>query len=173
MAKEQKYTGFLSYLETHTYTPEFIHDYEYWCRRIFKGWNLFVEFDTFYSICWEALLSKIDEFNPERATIQTFCISRINNEAWRLYMKNKSHKSEVDSDDPVVQISICTKNNFDVYEMFIDFVSYANRLGVTVNVKELYEEYTSGEETPALIAFASWRAKRNDIGGRNDIQKGK
>ncbi len=178
MAKQQKYSGFTSYLEKHEFTPEFVHDYKYWCWKIFKRWTLFTDFDNFYSICWEALLNKINKFNPEIATIQTFCISRINNEAWRLYMKNKFAKPEIDSDDPVIQSDLVARSETELYEVFSDFERYANSLGVKVNLKELYKEYTeydgkSEKESAPLIAFAAWRAMNNDVGGRNDILKTK
>ena len=178
MAKQPKYSGFTSYLTTHTFTPEFIHDYKYWCWKIYKRWTLFTDFDNFYSICWEALLSKINEFDPAIATIQTFCISRINNEAWRFYMKNKLKKQEIDSDDPVIQSDLIAKSDTDLFEVFSDFEKYANSLGVKVNLEELYKEYTeydskSDKESAPLIAFAAWRAMRKDVGGRDDIFKRK
>ena len=71
-----KYNGFASYLTTGTFTDEFIKDYKYWCKRIYGQWKgLQMEFDTFYETCWEALLTKINQFDPNRATIQTFCIN--------------------------------------------------------------------------------------------------
>ena len=173
MARPVKHTGFQDYLTTGKFTPEFIHDYEYWCKRIFFKWSLFTDFENFYQICWEALLSKINEFDPSIATIQTFCISRINNEAWRLYMKNKGRAPEIDSDDPVIQGNLVDRNTTELFEIFEDFRKYCNGYGIDVNIKNLYQEYSAGEETPALIAFASWRAKRKDIGGRNDIFKTK
>ena len=186
-----KYSGFTSYLTTHTFTPEFIHDYKYWCWKIFKRWTLFTDFDNFYSICWNALLSKINEFDPNIATIQTFCISRINNEALRLWTNNKQQakRGETDCDNPVIQNELIARSETDIYEMFSDFERYANSLGVEVNLEELYAEYTNVihhelddkekkmkttiVETPAMIAFAAWRAMRKDIGGRNDIQSKK
>lgn len=171
---EKKYTGFEQYLEKHEFTPDFIHDYKYWCWKIFKRWTLFIDFDTFYSRCWEALLEKINEFDSKIATIQTFCISRINNEAWRFYMKNKTARVEIDTENPVIQNTLThNSNDIDNYEMFSDFERYANSLGVQVNVKELYADYTECKESAPMIAFAAWRAMNKDIGGRNDILKTK
>ena len=169
--KESKYSGFTSYLEKHEFTPEFIHDYKYWCWKIYKRWTLFTDFDNFYSICWEALLSKINESDPAIATIQTFCISRINNEAWRFYMKNKTAKQEIDSDDPVIQSDLIARSETEMYEMFSDFERDANSLGVSVNLKELYKDYTEEKDSAPMIAFAAWRAMNKDVGGRNDIFK--
>ena len=187
MAKQPKYSGFTSYLANHEFTPEFIHDYKYWCWKIYKRWTLFTDFDNFYSICWEALLSKIDEFDPTIATIQTFCISRINNEAWRFYMANKtqSKRPEIDSDDPVIQSDLVARSDTEMFEIFSDFEKYANSLGVKVNLNELYAQYietvrhekngnserTVIEETAPMIAFAAWRAMNRDVLGRNDIIK--
>ena len=180
MAKQPKYSGFTSYLTNHEFTPEFIHDYKYWCWKIYKRWTLFTDFDNFYSICWEALLSKINEFDPTISQIQTFCISRITNEAWRFYMGNKtrSKRPEIDSDDPVIQSDLVAKSDVELFEVFSDFERYANSLGVKVNLEELYKEYTeydgkSETESAPLIAFASWRAMRKDVSGRNDIFKRK
>lgn len=171
---EKKYTGFESYLTEHKFTPEFIHDYQYWSWKIFKRWTLFIDFDTFYSQCWEALLEKIDEFDPAIATIQTFCISRINNEAWRSYMKNKYAKATTDCDSPVIQNTMgYIPRETELYEMFSDFERYANSLGVEVNLEELYADYTEEKESDAMIAFAAWRMMHKAVGGRNDIQKGK
>jgi hypothetical protein len=173
-----KYNGFTSYVTTGTFTPEFIHDYKYWCWKIFKRWTLFTDFDNFYSICWEALLTKIPEFDPKISQIQTFCISRINNEAWRLYMKNQASGREIDADDPVIQGELIARSETELFETFSDFERYANSLGVEVNLKELYAMYSeydkdSKVEPAPLIAFAAWRAMRHDIGGRDDIQKRK
>lgn len=177
-----KYSGFTSYLTNHEFTPDFIHDYKYWCWKIYKRWSLFTDFDNFYSICWEALLAKIPEFDPEISQIQTFCISRINNEAWRFYTNNKIAKKrgqEIDSDDPVIQSELIARSETDMYEMFSDFERYANSLGVQVNLEGLYEMYTeyddkkSDYEPAPLIAFAAWRAMNKDVVGRNDIFKRK
>ena len=171
---EKKYTGFESYLTEHKFTDEFIHDYHYWSWKIFKRWTLFIDFDTFYSQCWEALLEKINEFDPAIATIQTFCISRINNEAWRFYMKNKYAKATTDCDSPVIQNTVgYIPEETELYEMFSDFERYANSLGVEVNVEELYADYTEEKESAPMIAFAAWRMMHKAVGGRNDIQKGK
>ena len=139
---DKKYTGFESYISTGTFTKEFIHDYEYWCKRIFNNWNLFIEFDTFYSICWEALLTKINEFDPGIATIQTFCISRINNEAWRMYMKNKTRRPETDCNSPVIENTLEAFDEYELSDSIDDFVRYCSKLGVTVDVKKFYEDYT-------------------------------
>lgn len=167
--KSKKYTGFESYLKNHEFTPEFISDYQYWCKRIFKNWTLFTEFENFYGICWAALLDKdkgISHFDPNIATIQTFCISRINNEAWRLYMKNKTIRPEVDCDDPIIQGSLSDKGNEkELFDVFHDFELYANSLGVSVNIKELYEDYTENKYSAPMIAFTSWRAMNNEVGG--------
>ena len=171
MPRTVKHTGFQDYVTMGKFTPEFIHDYEYWCKRIFFKWSLFTDFENFYQICWEALLDKINEFDPKIATIQTFCISRINNEAWRLYMKNKGRRPEIDCSDPVIQGDLVAKDDLEIYEMFSDFIKYAEKYGISVNVKELYKDYSSNEETPAMVAFAAWRAKRKDIIGRNDLEK--
>lgn len=171
---EKKYTGFESYLTEHKFTDEFIHDYHYWAWKIFKRWTLFIDFDTFYSQCWEALLEKINEFNPAIATIQTFCISRINNEAWRFYMKNKYAKAITDCDSPVIQNTVgYIPRETELYEMFSDFERYANSLGVEVNVDELYADYTEEKESAPMIAFAAWRMMHKAVGGRDDIRKEK
>lgn len=167
-----KHTGFQDYVDTGKFTPQFINDYQYWCKRIFRQWSLFVDFDTFYSICWEALLSKINEFDPKIATIQTFCISRINNEAWRLYMKNKTRRPEIDSDSAVIANTLeATKVDNDLFEQFYSFQLYANSLGVQVDLKAFYDQYSSGQKTPAMIAFLSWRVHNKQLEGRNDLQK--
>ena len=171
MARPVVHTGFRDYELTGKFTPEFIHDYEYWCKRIFFKWSLFTDFETFYQICWEALLSKIDQFDPSIATIQTFCISRINNEAWRLYMKNKGRRPEIDCTDPVIQGDLTAKSMTELFEVFTDFANYAKQYGIEVNIDELYKQYTSEEETPAMVAFTCWRAKNKDIRGRYDLIK--
>lgn len=185
-----KYSGFTSYLTTGTFTPEFVHDYKYWCWKIYKRWTLYTDFDTFYSICWEALLKKIKEFNPKIATIQTFCISRINNEAMRIWTYNKTKvkqgRVEVDSDNPVIQGDLVARSETELFDMFHDFELYAATFGIKVNIPELYKLYTTykpeskikdkskqaeqKEESAPLIAFAAWRAMRKDVGGRTDIE---
>lgn len=165
-SKSKKYTGFESYVLTGEFTPEFIKDFEYWSRKIFRRWTLFTEFDNFYGICWESLLSKIKEFDPKIASIQTFCIFRIiNAEAWRLYMNNKSVRPEVDSDDPVIQGGLIAKTDIETYDMFNDFIKYANSFGIKVNLEKLYEDYTECKETPGTLAFISWRSKYGKMVG--------
>ena len=171
MSNDKKYTGFESYLTTGTFTKEFIHDYEYWCKRIFFHWKkLAVDFDTFYETCWEALLSKIDMFDPSIATIQTFCISRINNEAWRFYMKYKTKRQEVDSDSDVIKNTLEDERE-DTLLILEEFERYCNSLGVTVNMKELYNDYIEQKDSAPIIAYAWWRANNKEVGGRNDISK--
>lgn len=153
-----KHTGFESYLTTGTFTTEFIHDYEYWCKRIFFQWKkLAVDFETFYAICWEALLSRINDFDPGIATIQTFCISRINNEAWRLYMKKKTRKPEVDVDSDLMKNTL-EYTSRETMRSLGEFESYCNGMGVEVNMKELYSQYIQGNETAPVIAYAWWKA---------------
>ena len=178
MSTEKKYTGFESYIATGTFTREFIHDYEYWCKRIFFQWKkLDMDFDTFYETCWEALLKKINMFDPKIATIQTFCISRINNEAWRAYMayKAKKKRPEVDCNSELMENTL-TDDTEDPKQSLQLFVSYCNRMGVTVNFEELYNDYIQydGKKVEAsapIIAYAWWRASNNEVGGRNDISK--
>lgn len=167
-----KYNGFASYITTGKFTPEFIKDYEYWCKRIYWQWKgLQMEFDTFYETCWEALLKKIDEFDPKVATIQTFCISRINNEAWRAYMKIKNGKSETDIDSDVMKNTLeSDDNSIDRNDSFNDFIMYCNTLGIMVNKEELVKQYYSNEKTAPILAYAWWRAKNNEVRGRDDIQ---
>lgn len=154
---QQKYTGFLSYLETKTFTPEFINDYNYWCKKIFNQWSLFTDLENFTGRCWEALLSKINEFDPSIATIQTFCISRINNEAWRIYMKNKQRKPEVDSDDPVYQSDLSFISNYEQTDEIQSFIQYANKRGVQVDEDELIADLTDNKITPTKIVWAWWK----------------
>ena len=170
--KKQKYFGFASYLETGTITEEFITDFEYWTRKIFFHWNLYnANIDDFQAVCWEALLSKLPEFNPAIATIQTLCISRINNECWRAYMKNKNAKVEIDCENPVLQSDLIEREDLSPYLLFYNFVRYCNRFGVEVDVDELYNDYKEGVDSPGMLAYASWQMKNNEVEGRNDISK--
>lgn len=155
--KKQKYFGFASYLSEHKITKEFIKDYEYWTKKIFYHWKLFTTYENFQSICWEALLSKLPEFDPEIATIQTFCLSRINNEAWRFYMKTKSKRIEIDCENPVLQADLVYKPGTEVYLLFSDFVRYCNKMDVEVDVDELYKDYSEEKYTAPLIAFVAWK----------------
>lgn len=156
---EKKYTGFETYLTTGKFTPEFIRDYEYWSKRIYYQWKkLQVDFETFYATCWEALLTKINEFDPNIATIQTFCISRINNEAWRYYMKYKGRKSEADVDSEVVKNTV-EYSEAETLKSMGEFESWCNQYGVEVNVAELYSDYIEGVENAPVITYAWWKAR--------------
>ncbi len=169
-----KYSGFESYLTTGTFTPEFIEDYKYWCKRIYWQWKgLQMEFDTFYEICWEALLTKINEFNPKVATIQTFCISRVNNEAWRAYMKIKNRKPEQDCNSPVIENTVEAVDTDEVMANINDFARYCNKKGVSIDIDAFYADYSEGKDTAPVIAYASWRAKNKEIGGMYGFQKAK
>ena len=157
--KKQKYFGFSSYLIEHKITKEFVKDYEYWTKKIFYHWKLFTDYENFQSICWEALLSKLPEFDPNIATIQTFCLSRINNEAWRFYMKTKSQKVEIDIENPVIQTDLLNKEATNFEFMFYDFERYCNSMGVNVNIPELCKDYQEGKFTPPVIAYVSWKMR--------------
>lgn len=161
--KKQKYTGFSSYLITHTITKEFVKDYEYWTKKIFYHWKLFTDYENFQSICWEALLSKLPEFDPNIATIQTFCLSRINNEAWRFYMKTKTKRIEIDCENPVLQSELISKDETNIQLFFDGFIKYASRLNISVNIIELYNEYKENKMSPAMIAFASWKLRERSV----------
>jgi hypothetical protein len=160
--KKQKYCGFSSYLVEHKITKEFITDYEYWTKKIFYHWKLFTDYETFQSICWEALLSKLPEFDPEIATIQTFCLSRINNEAWRFYMKTKAKKIEIDCENPVLQSELVYKSGTNVYFLFSDFVRYAKSMDIDVDVDELYKDYSEEKQSPPVLAFVAWKQYNNE-----------
>jgi len=173
-----KYSGFESYLVKREFTPEFIKDYEYWCKRIYWQWKgLQMEFDTFYETCWEALLTKIDEFDPSISKIQTFCISRINNEAWRAWMKIKNHAPEQDCNSPVVENTVEAINTDEVMDSINDFARYCNKKGVSIDIDKFYKDYTEytdkKEYSAPLIVYAWWRGKNREVGGRYDIQKTK
>lgn len=171
--KQQKYFGFASYLTEGKITKEFVTDYEYWTKKIFYHWKLFTTYEEFQSICWEALLSKLPEFDPKIATIQTFCLSRINNECWRYYMKTKQKRIEIDCEDPVLQPNLIANEETNPFLLFNDFVGYANSMGVEVNIKELYDDYKEGKNSPGMIAFASWSLKNKTVEGSNDFQSKK
>ncbi len=170
--KEKKHTGFEEYLTTGTFTPQFIHDYEYWCKRIYFQWKrLATDFDTFYSTCWEALLNKIDEFDPNIATIQTFCMSRINNEAWRFYMKYKTRKIEVDTEDDVIKNTLCCDEESIKPNLF-EFEQYCNKMGVQVNIDNLYNDYIEQKSTPPMIVYSWWQKMKNKLGeGQNGVSE--
>ena len=172
-----KYNGFASYVTTGKFTEEFIKDYKYWCKRIYNQWKgLQMEFDTFYEICWEALLTKIPNFDPKIATIQTFYISRINNEAWRAYMKIKSGHSESDIDSDVLKNTLESDINVGEDQRPIDdFIRYCNTMGIIVDRKAFIKEYYSYNDkedkaSPAMLAYAWWRVANNEVRGRDDIQ---
>lgn len=170
---KKEYTGWASYLTEHKITPEFVKDFDYWIWKIFYHWKLFMDFEEFKSNCWEALLSKLPEFDPEIATIQTFCLSRINNECWRAYMKIKQRKPEITCDDPVLQPQLIAAEPESEYFMFEDFVKYANSMGVCVNVDELYCDLKEEKKTPPVIAFVAWKLKNKELEGRDDFPKGR
>ena len=169
--KKQKYFGFSSYVETGKITKEFITDFEYWTKKIFYHWKLFTTYEEFQSICWEALLSKLPEFDPKIATIQTFCLSRINNECWRFYMKTKQKKTEIDCESPVLQADLIACEDNTPFIIFDDFVKYCKKMGVDVNVNELYDDYKEEKDTPGIIAFTAWRLKNREVDGSYDFQK--
>lgn len=145
-----EHTGFLQYQETGTITKEFINDFNYWCRRTFRYWTLFIDYDEFNSICWTALLERLPKFDPAIATIQTYCISTINNEAWRRYTKNKGVKHECDCDDTVVQNMLynvddhCSKLQY--------YIECAKHLGIDVDREALQLAYQ--EQCPGVFVKA-------------------
>ena len=164
MKKTGKYTGFAAYAETGEFTPEFFSDFEYWCKRIYKGWKFLTEFDDFYSICWEALLRQLPEFDPSISKIQTFCISRISNEAWRLYMKNKSgsNRQTNDIDEPEIQSMMISAYVPTECENLISFTQHCHNMGIGLNADELREqviEYDkNGKISSAVIAYLYWKS---------------
>lgn len=158
--KKQKYFGFASYLEEHKITPEFVKDFDYWIKKIFYHWKLYVDYDTFRSVCWEALLTKLPEFDPNIATIQTFCLSRINNEAWRMFTKLRSKRVEIDCESPVLQSDLIARSETSPYMIFNGFIKYARDMGVEVNMNELYNDYKEERWSPGMIAYLAWEIKR-------------
>lgn len=173
--KKQVHFGFTSYLTEGKITDEFINDFEYWTKKIFYHWKLFTTYEEFQSICWEALLTKLPEFDSSIATIQTFCLSRINNEAMRFYMKTKTNSKypEITCDDPVLQKDLVYKSGEDPYLLFNDFVRYAAYYGISVNIDELYNDYKEEKYTAPMIAYLSWRLKNKELGGYYGISKRK
>lgn len=160
--KEKKYQGFSSYLINHTITEEFCKDFNYWCKRIYKGWKFLTEYEDFYMICWEALLSQLPTFNPKVATIQTFCISRISNEAWRQFMQNKSKKNSPTEDitEPEILNSLYSEDT-SLSTDYLNFSIYCNKLGFDVNIKQLdrYVQIFNKEGTlsDCVIAYLYWK----------------
>ena len=130
-----------------------------------------MEFDTFYITCWEALLKKIDEFDPKVATIQTFCISRINNEAWRAYMKIKSGKAETDVDSDIMKNTLeASDDTIEIEQSLDNFIMYCNTLGIMVNREAFIKEYYSNEKSAPMLAYAWWRVTNKEVRGRDDFQ---
>ena len=148
-----KYTGFLDYVKYGEFTENFIKDFEYWAKKIFKRWTLFIDFDEFYSNCWYALCSKIHEFDSNIATIQTFCISRINNEAWRQYQKNKQAHIVSDIEDPVIFNQCFCENENDF--LFYDFLNYLKSYDVDISNIKSIEDLSY----PYQVLYARWVKK--------------
>lgn len=163
METKKTYNGFASYLTTGEITKEFVTDFEWWARKYFRQWTLFMEWDDFYAQCWEALMEGLPSFDPKVATIQTFCISRISNECWRIYMGNKTKKAENDIDDPSVNCNIQSveTTNVDVpHDVYFNtFSEYAYNLGVKVDINKLYADYVEGNITDAVKTFSWWYMK--------------
>lgn len=155
---DKVYTGFASYLVEHKITKEFIGDFDYWAKKLFRQWTLFMPYEDFLSQCWEKLMEGLPTFDPEKATIQTFCISRINNECWRIYMKNKSLHAEDDIDDPVVNRDIESRESFDV-SYFNEYARHCLSLGINVNLQDLYSDYIEGYESDVVKCFCWWMMK--------------
>ena len=175
--KEKKYTGFESYLVTHEITEDFINDFNYWCKRVFFQWKkLNSDLDTFYEACWEALLVKLPEFDPSIATIQTFCISRINNEAWRFYNEavKVKKRGEVDYDSDVIKGTLCCPEN-PIPAEFEDFRLYCLNMGVEIDLEAFYSDYIesdkNGEETAPMVVYTWWQNIKHILGERNDISQ--
>ena len=122
-------------------------------------------------------VTKINEFDPSISKIQTFCISRINNEAWRAWMKIKNHTPEQDCNSPVVENTVEAINTDEVMDSINDFARYCNKKGVSIDIDKFYKDYTEytdkKEYSAPLIVYAWWRGKNREVGGRYDIQKTK
>lgn len=84
-------------------------------------------------------------------------------------MKTKSRKIEIDCENPVIQPDLVQKSSFNPEIFFLDFIRYANSMGVEVNADELFNDYKEEKCTPGVLAFISWKMRENDIGGENDI----
>ena len=158
-----KHLGFASYLETGTFTDEFLKDFDYWCKRIYNGWKFLTDYDDFRMICWEALLKKLPEFDPSISKIQTFCISRISNEAWRLYTFNQARKKKGDNEDvnnPVLENTLTTEEEI-VDDWVVSFEKYCEKKGVSVSGNEIenaiLQYKLEGKKSPLVIAFSYWK----------------
>lgn len=158
----KNHNGFLTYLETGEFTEDFITDYEYWCRRIFRGWNLFIDFEEFYNKCWEEFLLKLQKnpFDPSLGlTFQTYVISTPNAAAQRIWMNNKKYKNhpEVDCDDPIISNSVSV--NDDYFSLFEPMIKYAKTLEIEVDVRDIESIYQEDENSFITKVIDWWKLK--------------
>lgn len=158
-----KYNGFASYLEKKEITPEFITDFEYWCKKMFKRWTLFVDFEEFYSQCWESLMERLPNFDPKIATIQTLCISTANNECWRIYMKNKIRIAhpEDDIDDPVINSNIKCKET--ECASFLELFNEFKRLGIQADLDMIKKEYYNDSLIGKCLAWKKLKMEKRAV----------
>lgn len=129
-------------------------DFEYWCRRTFRKWTLFVPFEEYYSQCWVALMERLPNFDPSIATIQTLCISTANNECWRIYMKNKTAMSHPeDGLEETRQLGSADGRG----EAFAELRSVLSSLGIECAPEELEREYHAGGLVGKCLVWISAR----------------
>lgn len=157
-----KYFGFAHYAETGKIDSDFIHDFNYWIGVVYHRWSLFIEYDDFYSICWTALMARLPLFDPKIATIQTYCISTINNEAWRRYMKNKATRPECDCDDEVVATKLYTE--VDNIKKFQTYIEQAKSLNIKVEEDWLEMKYQKQDDDIFTSTLNWWVLKQKSKG---------
>ena len=85
-------------------------------------------------------------------------------------MKYKSRKIEIDTDNEVIQNTLTLPDYDEWKKDLYDFQLYCNKMGVKVNLKELYIDYTEQKESAPMIAYAWWKAKNKELAGRYDVK---
>jgi hypothetical protein len=158
-------TGFLSYLETGEFTPDFISDVDRLIKKIYNRWRLYEDLSEFHAFCWAKIVRSMriyeEQNGRERGPVSTYLYQVIMNEARRLHSKFKRVTCD-DAEDVLDQGLSASDSSgfhedFDLRDRLRSFAIRAYHLGVFVDQEFLLKNYCGGISSPGVKAF-TWTA---------------
>ena len=157
-------TGFISYLSTGEYTPDFIEDVNVLVSNVFNEWSLYEDLEEFTSSCWAKIAKSLQIYDLSGchgrtpASLYTYLSSVVWNEARRIYSKHKRMVCDDVADFPDPDYAWAVEPSKGREDLFLrdrlcSFARRAYDLGVYVDQEGLLKNYLLGNITPAVKTF--------------------
>lgn len=154
---ESTQTGFKAYLSNGKYSAEFIEDVNNMISKVYSSWSLFDDEEEFTSSCWTKIVAALEIYSSEISQLSTYLYQVIWNEAQRIFSKHKRMAFDDISElpNPIQAWSQTNDSTGDlmVRDRVLIFARKAFKLGIHVNQKGLFRNYTLANLTPAVKAF--------------------